>query len=519
MKRSYPRKKTTKINLIFHYISLFITIGRGFLIVPLYLKFINHDLYGAWLASGAILVWLSIVDPGLGNVLQQKIATSYSQKNKYRVENTISSGILSALIIALLALIISTILSDYLPMILNLSESIDKIRLINVFRIAAIGTCLSIFSFGIVGINQGLQSSLGIGWIYNITNLVSIVITIFLLFSGFGLYSIAYSNLFRGIGYILGNGSYLIWRMKSEELNYSFNKKFFFSFSKLYSYTFLSKLFKTISNNLDLILVARFINPITVMQLELTRRPVKIVTNFAKRPSVAFMPTIAHLFGENDTDKTKKIVIRFFNTFSLFIYLIIFGFITFNSDLIRLWLGDNIFIGNKANILICTLLFFQSITYSFYNFSFSLGNIKGNSIVQSIRSVISILLLFILGKYFGLWGILIAPLIAIILTEFWYYPQKLFQLIKLKKKEIGIFIKNNLSIIFLCTFISIIFINISVKSWIELSFLTILFSFIYLIVLWSIYDIFRNEIKKMALIIKIQLRLNKLKIKKIIDPE
>ena len=63
------RTKTTQWNLFFQYTSIVLTVIWSIVLVPLYLKFIPLDIYGAWLATGNIVAWLSIMDPGLSAVL------------------------------------------------------------------------------------------------------------------------------------------------------------------------------------------------------------------------------------------------------------------------------------------------------------------------------------------------------------------------------------------------------------------------------------------------------------------
>ena len=53
----------------------------GIIMVPLYLRFIPFEVYGAWLASGNMLAWLSTIDPGLTLVLQQRIAAAYGNQD------------------------------------------------------------------------------------------------------------------------------------------------------------------------------------------------------------------------------------------------------------------------------------------------------------------------------------------------------------------------------------------------------------------------------------------------------
>ena len=46
----------------------------GIILVPIYLVYIPKDLYGYWLATGNILTIISLLDPGIGGVVTQKVS-------------------------------------------------------------------------------------------------------------------------------------------------------------------------------------------------------------------------------------------------------------------------------------------------------------------------------------------------------------------------------------------------------------------------------------------------------------
>jgi hypothetical protein len=75
--RRVSRKKSTFWNLVFSYSTILYGICSGLLLVPLYLEHIPIDLYGAWLASGNVLTWLTVIDPGISTVVTQRVGKSF----------------------------------------------------------------------------------------------------------------------------------------------------------------------------------------------------------------------------------------------------------------------------------------------------------------------------------------------------------------------------------------------------------------------------------------------------------
>jgi O-antigen/teichoic acid export membrane protein len=487
------RKKTTLWNIVFQYTNILVGVVRGFLLVPLYLLYIEIELYGAWLASGNILMWITITDPGVGNILQQQVAVCYGNKNKQKLGESITSGIISGFIIGLLVLLIGLIVSNLLFKILNLQHTQLLAPLQVAFDLGIIGSAFMIFSYALYGINSGLQSSKAIGSIDLITNLISITIVIVLLLYGYGVLALGYSLLAKGVFSLVANLSYLAYRMFKEKITLIFSIKHFASFTKLFLYTFLSKALTTLAANLDLVLITRWIGPEIVTVFELTRRPIKLMATFADRPSVSILPTFSNLFGFGDFLKLKKVFILFLYFWIWLMILIIGGLIAFNGSLIMLWIGEEFYLGDKLNTLLCISLFVTSFTHSMFNFSYSLGNIKGNSIAEGIGSSLWIIMMFVLGSQFGLIGFVISPLLAKLLYELWYYPLFLKRTIKLEMVDMKKIAFDFFKIAIVVLLMIIVVSKIDVNSWLFLISIVGIFVVVYLLLLSTISSKFREQ--------------------------
>lgn len=487
------RKKTTLWNLSFHYVNLLLGIVRGFLLVPLYLIYIDIELYGAWLASGNVLMWITITDPGVASILQQQVAFNYGNKNKQKLSESITSGVISGFIVGLLVLIIGFVVSNFLFQILNLPHTEIYAPLQEAFDLGIIGSAFMIFSYTFYGINSGLQSSRTIGSFDLITNLISITLVVVLLFQGYGVLALGYSLLAKGVFSLVANVSYMAYRMFKERIPLFFSMSHFVSFTKLFLYTFTSKALTTLAQNMDLVLIARWIGPEIVTVFELTRRPIQLIKTFADRPSVSFLPTFSNLIGEGDFLKLKKILTLFFHYWSWLMVLIIGGFIVFNGSLITLWVGEDFYLGDKLNALICISFFVTSFTYSMFNFSYSAGNIKGNSIAEGLGSLFWIIMMFILGSQFGLIGFIISPLIARLMCEFWYYPLILARTVKLDRVEMKKVAFDFLKIVITVLIMIIVASKIEVNSWLLLILAAGVFVIVYLLLLLTISAKFREQ--------------------------
>src|SRR5207237_10076234 len=89
-------KKILRWNFVFQYGYVLTNIFNSFLLLPLYLKNIDSATLGIWLATGSILGWMTLIDPGVGEVLQQKIAELRGSKNYGEIGRLIGSGCMSS---------------------------------------------------------------------------------------------------------------------------------------------------------------------------------------------------------------------------------------------------------------------------------------------------------------------------------------------------------------------------------------------------------------------------------------
>ena len=490
------RIRTTQWNLFFRYTSFIIAIVQGLIMVPLYLKFIPIDVYGAWLASGNLLAWISAMDPGLTAILQQKIASAYGKEDLSNVSNLIGGGLFISLIILIVTIFIGFIIAYYLPIWLTLPSSIDISLILRAFKLAVVGSSMMLFSFSIYAIIQGLQGSFSIGLITNGINIVAIIISIILLSSGYGLMALPISLVFSGIASSLGLALYLLKRVIREKIGFSFSFESLTILTKLMSYTFLGRAAGIISNNIDLIFVSRFLGPEIVTVFSLTRKPIQLSREIINQPVVAFLPAISHLSGSGEIDKTRDILIRFIYIFVWVSFLVTGGIIALNRDFIYLWVGSSLFAGGTINLILCLGAFLAILSQSSGYLSFSLGNIKKNSLASLIQSLLYIPLMIYGTKYFGLYGAVFAPIISLLVITTWYYPLSVSRLVKFSSNDIkNIIMEFGFGLISTVSVV-IVFSFLSAGTWFYFIILGAFFCLLYGCLMYVLSLKFRYEIKK-----------------------
>ncbi|TWJ04614.1 Na+-driven multidrug efflux pump [Mucilaginibacter frigoritolerans] len=428
------RKVSTIWNFFFLNLRTIIAIVNGILIVPLYLHYININLYGAWLATGNIMMWLSIADPGVGDVLLQKVGNALGKNDRNEIGLAITSGLLISLLLFVTVLGIGLVCSYYVGTIIRYTGK-DVGILITCFRLAIIGTCFSLLANTFNNILLGFQRTKEFGFYSTLISVFSIVFNIVLLISGAGIYSIAYTFLIRGLLTVLYSmvHSYIV--LKRENISYKLDMSYTKSLINIFIYTFFGKTFNSLSGNIDLIIVSRYLGPEAVTLLELSRRPIRILTGFVNNITISALPAFSHLSGSYDKDKFKHLITTSITYIIWVTGFIVGGLLLFDSDIVAIWVGKIHYFGNTNNIISCFAYYLLSITYSISNILYSFGDIKKNNLVIIARNLIYLLVVAVFVSLWGITGELLAFLISIVLLNCTYFPIRILKLAELNKAE------------------------------------------------------------------------------------
>jgi O-antigen/teichoic acid export membrane protein len=429
------RKKTTVLNLCFQAYSISMAFVSGVLLVPLYLHYIPSDLYGAWQASGNVLFWLTVLDPGVSAVLSQRVATAYGSGDTEGVAGWIASGFWITVGIGIIVLTAGLVASFFLGSWMNLPSGVDQCALVSAFRWSALGSAFMVLAYAVAAANQGIQSSLGIGSIYVVVTGVRLALVIILIKSGFGLLAIAIPSVVMGFLLLLGNLIYMRVRLKLEGMSFSWKPTRIRALGSCLSFTALGNCGAILANNLDLFFVARFLGPDNVNILRFSRTAPEMSRMLVERPFVAVQPTLAHLFGAGGMDRSREILLRMLRLAICLSILLVSGFALFNGDCVRLWVGGRFYAGTEVNLLIIGWFLIASSISVLSGLCFAAGNIRGNSLAGLAQVLLYLPLLWAGVHWLGTRGVVLAGILSIALTQGWYIPWAFSRIYRLKKEN------------------------------------------------------------------------------------
>jgi O-antigen/teichoic acid export membrane protein len=425
-------KKELRWNFVFQYGWVLTNVVNSILLLPFYIKYIDVTTLGVWLACTGILNWITMVDPGIGEVLQQKIAEYRGKKAQVDIGKSIGSGMVASAMIVTLAVLIGVVFYFCIGFFIN--KDVTKYpHLSFALLITIFATGLSLVSFTFTGINQGLQNTAQVAISSLSANFIFLFVNLLFLYLGFGVMSIALANFARAM-YV---NVYIFISMKKllnrEQIAIILDWQYFKKFIRIFSFTSASKIISGLSYSLDMIVLARYIAPAMITVYEINKRPLNLANTLIGRHSVALMPVISHSKGKDD----KEAIIGLLNKqFKFYVYAALFAAFMFAinyNNLITVWVGDGKYIGNTILCLLVIYNFVGLICYFMSNVGYALGDIKRNSKFNIIRNIFYGVFIVIAARFYGIIGTVIVSLAMSLFTDLFFFSYRVFKLGYLKQ--------------------------------------------------------------------------------------
>jgi O-antigen/teichoic acid export membrane protein len=106
-----------------------------------------------------------------------------------------------------------------------------------------------------------------------------------------------------------------------------------------------------------------------------------------------------------------------------------------NQRFLFLWVGDQYFVGQTILLLALIIMVQHNILHVSGLSLYGIGMVKGSSIMGLAEALLNLVLTILLGKVYGVKGILIATIIACWLSVMWFIPYITMKYLKIKLTE------------------------------------------------------------------------------------
>jgi O-antigen/teichoic acid export membrane protein len=402
------RQRATVVGFVLQLSYVALMVVQGMALVPLYLKHIDANTYGAWLATGNVVAWLALVDPGVSGVMAQRVAVAYGANDRAGVGITIGSGLLVSLAIAVCTATVGIVVAIWVPGIVRVDD-LRATELVSSFRIASLANAAVIAALALGCVPMALMTfTVTYGVIYSLGTLAGILSTITFLLAGMGVRAIPLGLLVRGVVLLIGNAVLAYWiccfrmkvslRLARSELRVLLN---------LSGFTWASRITASVLGNADSVLVARFLGMEAVTVLSLTRKSFEIIGQVIWRLGAAFGPGLAHVQGERDTTRFRAVSVRLLRVTGLLSAMGFGGYLGLNGALLHVWVGAKFDAGRTVTSLLGTALALQAFSGVVSAVLFAMGDIRATSAANIVDVTIRGSLTYAL--FAGGFGLLSVP--------------------------------------------------------------------------------------------------------------
>jgi O-antigen/teichoic acid export membrane protein len=409
------RRRSAIFGIIFGYSSILVSLARNVLFVPIYLRSISLPEYGAWLATGGALALILINDFGLAGVATQKISTAYGAGDVKSVGALAGSAQTIGLIMALGLTAVTLALVPWLPGLDSLTL-VQKHRVEASFEIAASANAAGLIGGTALCVLRSLQKAVWAGSIVLVSDVANVVLTLFALARGAGLYAIADGMLVRS-GVALVAAPLCVWWVCARGLNVEVEvhwvrvRELIVDSSRF----FLSAVAMRIQTLANVFFVNSVLGPTSAAGYSLTVRAHETVLMLLGQLNAALVPSVTHLFGSGNFARFRAVLLRLMIFTAAITALALSTTIILDAGFLHLWVGRDAFAGQGVSILMGSALFISSLGYVAYDALVAQGKFKFVANAFVMTSLIQVLVLIGL-LHRGVW---IAPTATLIAAVTW----------------------------------------------------------------------------------------------------
>lgn len=402
-----------------------IILGFNFISRTVFIKTLGTEYLGVNGLFSNILTVLSLAELGIGNAIIYSMYKPLADRNQEKIIAIMNMYKKLYAIIALVVLIIGLLLVPALKYLVNTSIELKEITIYYIlYLINSVVSYLFASRTSILYADQKMYIVKRYTMIFTIIQQVIQIIMLFITknFILYLLIQVLFTFLINLYGAIKAYKLYPY--LKGQEVLEEKEKKEIFSNVKS---IFLYKVGGVILNNTDNILISIIIGTVYVGYYSNYYMIINAITTFTTIIFSAITASIGNLNAGNDIKRKFEIfkIIDFFTG-------IIYGFISicllilFN-DFIKIWIGKEFILNTPIIFAIILNFYLVGKLNPIGTYRDTLGMFKKTQYIFLITAIINIILSVILGKIFGLFGIIIATAIARILTNRWFEPLILYR--------------------------------------------------------------------------------------------
>ncbi len=406
------RTKKAIINFITDALPQIIILILGFFKVKLFLKFLGDDNLGLYQLYGQIVTYLTLVEGGVGSAMLFKLFRPIHKHNQKKINEIMSASRTIFNVVGLIIIALGIIISFNVRFLIK-ANSFENSYLIITFMLFLLSQSLNYFTLPYRIMFDASQDRYIPNLIYQTITIIKSVVEIILVCTGNGLVSILISLVICSV--VANLLIYISFKIKYPKI--SFKGKKDFSMIKDVKHLFVNTIGNLVANNIDILLISKFIGLGTVVIYTTYNYFVEAVKQLIDKLTGATLSGIGDLLVSENSNK-EAIFDEYNNLVFFLAALICTPFFIFINGFINVWYEGRISTSIIYSLLFAVLLFLNIVRIPLKVFSISSGKFKEIKRYVILEIIINFGLSLLLITKFGISGVLLATIVSIVVADF-----------------------------------------------------------------------------------------------------
>lgn len=415
-----------KLNITLGYFSKIVTIIAEFILRSIFIQYLGEELLGVNGVFTNVIQILSLTELGLNHVVGYSFYKPLAHNDQSKISALIRFYKRIYNIVALLVLLIGISLIPFLKFIINTDFPVDNLYVLYMIFLAD-----TVFSYFFVYKNT-LMIAAQKGYIstkYNMCAellITTVQIVIIVLYKNLVLYLLARVVINLMKNYLLSKRAECDYPyIKREPANLS--EKETSELKETIKSGFIYKLSSVLLNSTDSIIISSVIGTVWVGYLANYNTITIGLGSFYTIIFSSLTAGVGNLVETEGVEQREKI----FNIMLLaaaWIAVVFSGcFYALSNEFVVLWLGEKYALDNFTVISKTLILFLSCSMQPIFTYREAVGLYRKTKYAMLAAAFINVILSFLLGQWLSLGGVLLATVISMMLTYYWYEPNILYK--------------------------------------------------------------------------------------------
>jgi O-antigen/teichoic acid export membrane protein len=398
--------KKTFVNIFSGAVGYILPIGLNIFFTPIIIKNLGSEAYGLQSLVNVIIGFLMVADMGL-DIPVTKLVSEYSVKeNPIMLNKLLNTTLQVYLGIGFLGALIIFIITPFLvDSVFSIPPNMHE-HAKYVFYLAALGFIGGLLNMWGQSVFNGILRYDISNSINLVTTIISILIGTFFVIRGYGVVVYVFVRVLftflSGIVYLIVSKYFL----SGFKITLGINKEIWNGLKNQLGYGFFLRFSGIITSRFDQFLIGAWIGVAAVGYYSIAILIVTSIGGLINSMIHFIFPKMSQLNSSGNIEKLEELFIAGSKFVGVLVFFIIPPFILISNQFLSIWLGKDV---AKQAYMVLVLLFVAALIQTIFvsvlnNYIIGIGKLKLFTKYTLVRSVVFLLLCFLLIKKFGLLG-------------------------------------------------------------------------------------------------------------------